>query len=1136
MTRTFTKIMVCLITVAITFLCCATLTQAQVVPEDFETFPTGIGSANGWTFDPTTGYRWEAENATGANENSLGTGPFFDHTTEGTSGGFYIYTEATSGIQGDVANFISPPIDLSTYTCPKLSFWYHMFGPGMGELHVDANDGSGWDLDVVPPIIGQQQTAGGDPWLQHKNSLAAYAGETAVQIRFRGIRGSNFESDMSIDDVDIIDENTDDIGVTVISLESTFCDHSAEETITATITNNSCTDIPAGSINATLTVTGPTNTGPITEAVAASIPAGGSIDYTFTATADLFLGGVYSFDVTATFNAGSGLTDSDANNDTATGNLTLGEDFGSVDGETPPYMESFEADNGGWTIVDVGGNPSTMVLGAPPAGQTNINSASDGTQAWFHDINLSVTTAVDEEYNPNEFIAFISGCYDLSCMETGTFFIDVNYDSETNWDGASVSYSTDDGTTFTQLGDETTGTNWYNDPDIASHDIFGLTDAPGWAGDCDDGATDCSAGWQTASHPIDMLAGEPAVLFAIVFTSDGSVQDGEGFAWDNVKVEGTATSASCFGCADVNACNYDGSPYDDGVTCEYTSCAGCTDAGACNYDSTATIDDASCDYSCLGCMDATACNFDSSATIEDGSCVYGTCGDGICDLACGENATSCPTDCANTVFGCTDAGACNFDSNATDDDGSCEFESCAGCTDATACNFDSSATIDDESCVYGTCGDGVCNTECGENAGNCSDCTIIDGCTDPAAQNYRPRANNDDGSCIYCNDGIQNFNETGVDCGGPKCAPCAPDGCTNPDAHNYDPAAPNDDGSCETCDDGVQNGDETGVDCGGALCGPCGDLCINALEIACGDLVSEDINDFGDSDPGLDCGDVFGPAEGVWYVFEGTGENVKLSTDNFGTDYDTNIQVFDGSCGSLTCVAGDEDGSDDSDSQSNFTSELTFTSMEGTDYYIYVSGWGGDQGTYEMTLDCFEPIEITVDAILGVPNGAGSGSVGVTVTGGNTNCGPLMYSWEGPSDYAASTEDISGLQETGTYTLTVSDCLGNEATIDVNVPTRGRSRGRSGKAEIVESSQLLAVPNPFATTTLISFQVGTEETVSLDVFDIRGAKVATLFDGMAEAGQKYQVSFGTEMASGTYIAKLTTANGEVQHIKLFLTK
>ena len=55
------------------------------------------------------------------------------------------------------------------------------------------------------------------------------------------------------------------------------------------------------------------------------------------------------------------------------------------------------------------------------------------------------------------------------------------------------------------------------------------------------------------------------------------------------------------------------------------------------------------------------------------------------------------------VCGCTDAGACNYDETATDDDGSCEFESCAGCTDSTACNYDADALIEDGSCCFDNC-------------------------------------------------------------------------------------------------------------------------------------------------------------------------------------------------------------------------------------------------------------------------------------------------------------------------------------------------------------------------------------------------------------------------------------------------
>ena len=53
------------------------------------------------------------------------------------------------------------------------------------------------------------------------------------------------------------------------------------------------------------------------------------------------------------------------------------------------------------------------------------------------------------------------------------------------------------------------------------------------------------------------------------------------------------------------------------------------------------------------------------------------------------------------VTGCTDATACNYNSEAEEDDGSCEYTTCAGCTDAIACNYSSTATIsDNESCQF----------------------------------------------------------------------------------------------------------------------------------------------------------------------------------------------------------------------------------------------------------------------------------------------------------------------------------------------------------------------------------------------------------------------------------------------------
>jgi hypothetical protein len=66
------------------------------------------------------------------------------------------------------------------------------------------------------------------------------------------------------------------------------------------------------------------------------------------------------------------------------------------------------------------------------------------------------------------------------------------------------------------------------------------------------------------------------------------------------------------------------------------------------------------------------------------------------------------------IPGCTDSCACNYNDNATVNDGSCDFSSCAGCVYPDARNYDPSAIIDDNSCDF-SCqedlnGDGSVNT------------------------------------------------------------------------------------------------------------------------------------------------------------------------------------------------------------------------------------------------------------------------------------------------------------------------------------------------------------------------------------------------------------------------------------------
>lgn len=125
---------------------------------------------------------------------SADTGPDADHTS---GSGNYAYTEASVCFDKKV-NLVSPCIDLTSATSPSLSFWYHMYGVSMGELHLDIFANGVWNNDVITAISGNQ----GNQWLQANTNLTAYIGGK-INIRFRGQTGPDFTSDIAIDDINV---------------------------------------------------------------------------------------------------------------------------------------------------------------------------------------------------------------------------------------------------------------------------------------------------------------------------------------------------------------------------------------------------------------------------------------------------------------------------------------------------------------------------------------------------------------------------------------------------------------------------------------------------------------------------------------------------------------------------------------------------------------------------------------------------------------------------------------------------------------------------------------------------------------------------------------------------------------------
>lgn len=80
---------------------------------------------------------------------------------------------------------------------------------------------------------------------------------------------------------------------------------------------------------------------------------------------------------------------------------------------------------------------------------------------------------------------------------------------------------------------------------------------------------------------------------------------------------------------------------------------------------------------------------------------------------------------------------------------------------------------------------------------------------------------------------------------------------------------------------------------------------------------------------------------------------------------------------------------------------------------------------------------------------------------------------------------------------------------------------------------LEALPNPFGSLTRIRFSLPDACAAQLDVTDELGRKVATLFDGNAQAGKVYDMEFKPKgLGKGIYFARLTACGHETRFIKL----
>ncbi len=128
-------------------------------------------------------------------------------------------------------------------------------------------------------------------------------------------------------------------------------------------------------------------------------------------------------------------------------------------------------------------------------------------------------------------------------------------------------------------------------------------------------------------------------------------------------------------------------------------------------------------------------------------------------------------------------------------------------------------------------------------------------------------------------------------------------------------------------------------------------------------------------------------------------------------------------------------------------------------------------------------------------------------------------------EYSGSSTNTVNLDYTQNYSASASFTLTPESVTAVN-----------DKPEVIQNYNLAQnYPNPFNPTTTIAFQIPSNSRVVLKIYNILGKEVATLVDGMKEAG-KYNVTFnGSNLASGVYFYQLNAGNF-VSTKKLILMK
>ena len=157
---------------------------------------------------------------------SSGTGPGSSSTGQsdhnpGTSSGKYLYIEAsTPNYPSKVFYLWSPPYNLTSLNSPTLTFWFSLQSASGASLALQSStdNGTTWSNNIPFMCTSVCSNSAinsnmGSGWRQGFIDLSSYSSQSNIMFRFVGTTGTNWDSDVCLDDIKLVDAQLTSVNV-----------------------------------------------------------------------------------------------------------------------------------------------------------------------------------------------------------------------------------------------------------------------------------------------------------------------------------------------------------------------------------------------------------------------------------------------------------------------------------------------------------------------------------------------------------------------------------------------------------------------------------------------------------------------------------------------------------------------------------------------------------------------------------------------------------------------------------------------------------------------------------------------------------------------------------------------------------